>query len=575
MEGEHALIVGTGGGVGVGVEEGVEDTAELPTTLPAETVDDTEAAAPAEETTTTEEAAPAAETEDTADSEATPTTDEEAVPTAEAVPTIEAEDTTEEATAADEPEAAPTTEEAAAPADAEPVIALSNCQTCTNTPTKNMIKRSYDCTTAIQALAVQCRDDAGWRAGNICEFSCYKAGRGYAHTDVSLEGTRCCEEGEEPLKPEVLTTEEVQTAITPEVVTPVLGEVDDTAEVAREQDEPTTTTPTETATTDEQPAATTATESDIAESAEQMMLEEATMAEEAIIGDAPSDAETTDATTDEPQIEVVDQMVVDMEPASEATDAADATTEEADETTMTTEEVTTVEETTTTEEGAPAQEDMTTPSEEATATDVTIEFVPEEEGSTAPTETPEATEATVMTAENNYDGTTEPMCGPTAAGALCPFAADGSMKNCCSSYGFCGQTAAYCGAGCQAGFGRCDDVPATTEATEIDDEMMAPADSTEGTAEPTSAPTAETSTETTEGEMDDATTPTPEMGDLMPGISEIAREDDAGEDESNGLRGSTAASAYKYADSAAPGVQVTTGVVAVLGAASAVLLGML
>ena len=178
-----------------------------------------------------------------------------------------------------------------------------------------------------------------------------------------------------------------------------------------------------------------------------------------------------------------------------------------------------------------------------------------------------------MTAENNYDGTTEPMCGPTAAGALCPFAADGSMKNCCSSYGFCGQTAAYCGDGCQANFGRCDDVPAATEETTETTDEMAPADSTEGTAEPTSAPT----TEGTEGDMDDAaaTTPTPEMGDLMPGISEIAREDDAGDEDSNGLRGSTAASAYKYADSAAPGVQVTTGVVAVLGAASAVLLGML
>merc|ERR1711966_349469 len=98
--------------------------------------------------------------------------------------------------------------------------------------------------------------------------------------------------------------------------------------------------------------------------------------------------------------------------------------------------------------------------------------------------------------------------------------------------------------------------------------------------------TAETA-ETTEGEMDDAadatttTTTAPEIGDLMPDLTEIAREDDGAttetslEDEaSNGLRGSTA-SAIQYADTSATGVQATTGVVAVLGAASAVLLGML
>ena len=79
--------------------------------------------------------------------------------------------------------------------------------------------------------------------------------------------------------------------------------------------------------------------------------------------------------------------------------------------------------------------------------------------------------------------------------------------------------------------------------------------------------------------MDDVTTTTttaPEVGDLMPDLTEIAREDDAADnEESNGLRGSTAASAIQYGDSSAAGVRVTTGVVTILGAASAVLLGML
>ena len=110
----------------------------------------------------------------------------------------------------------------------------ANCTPCTNTPTQNMLKRSYDCTTAIQALAVQCFEDDGWTAGTICEYSCYKAVRGYVQNDVSRGGTRCCEVGETPQaeqaeeevgqKPEVVETTEVD-----------VGGVDP-AEVAREED---------------------------------------------------------------------------------------------------------------------------------------------------------------------------------------------------------------------------------------------------------------------------------------------------------------------------------------------------
>ena len=546
----EALAVEEGSGLG------------LPAELPSES-----------EPVTTETTAITAQPEAEAGAETTEaeTTEEDA---AEPVAEPPAEETTNAP-------AVPTPAEAAATEEATPIIPSStppfvaNCRACTNTPTKNMIKRSYDCTTAIQALAVQCRDDAGWRAGAICEFSCYKAGRGYAHTDVTLEGgTRCCEEGEEPLTPEVVTAEEVQIGIAPGegLGAPALGGVgDDAAEVAREQD-------------DEQPAAT-ATESEaeaeIAEAAESMtMLEEATMAEEAEIGDAPenmmteagdAETETTEATSDEPTIEVNNEMVVDAEPASEGTETTEAATDEPAATTTETSEATT--EVTVVDEPATVEEDTTTTTEETT----TLAETSEAATSTEAAENNEATTTPAdMTAGENYDGTTEPMCGPAAAGAvgdvgvLCPFAADGGVIHCCSSYGFCGTTDAYCGAGCQAGFGLCDDVPAATEEiTEIADEA---------TAEPT--------IEITEGEMDDAaatttTTTAPEVGDLMPDLTEIAREDDAAttetsmeDEESNGLRGSTA-SAIQYADSSATGVQVTTGVVAVLGAASAVLLGML
>ncbi|KAH7350321.1 hypothetical protein BKA66DRAFT_395309, partial [Pyrenochaeta sp. MPI-SDFR-AT-0127] len=37
------------------------------------------------------------------------------------------------------------------------------------------------------------------------------------------------------------------------------------------------------------------------------------------------------------------------------------------------------------------------------------------------------------------------------------FTCQGSQwGNCCSQYSYCGKTNAYCGTGCQAGFGQCN-----------------------------------------------------------------------------------------------------------------------
>ncbi|KAL8300719.1 hypothetical protein RB593_010184 [Gaeumannomyces tritici] len=48
-------------------------------------------------------------------------------------------------------------------------------------------------------------------------------------------------------------------------------------------------------------------------------------------------------------------------------------------------------------------------------------------------------------------------CGGAAGGATCQGSAFG---NCCSPYGYCGRTAAFCGAGCDPKFGTCDDAEA-------------------------------------------------------------------------------------------------------------------
>ncbi|GIZ37886.1 hypothetical protein CKM354_000131600 [Cercospora kikuchii] len=54
-------------------------------------------------------------------------------------------------------------------------------------------------------------------------------------------------------------------------------------------------------------------------------------------------------------------------------------------------------------------------------------------------------------------------CGAGTAGSNCFGASDGS---CCSQYGFCGSGPAYCGAGCQPGYGTCDPVASSSSAAQ-------------------------------------------------------------------------------------------------------------
>ncbi|OAL45803.1 hypothetical protein IQ07DRAFT_683728 [Pyrenochaeta sp. DS3sAY3a] len=46
-------------------------------------------------------------------------------------------------------------------------------------------------------------------------------------------------------------------------------------------------------------------------------------------------------------------------------------------------------------------------------------------------------------------GTSTDKCGPTNNNLVC------APSYCCSQYGYCGKTTAYCGTGCQSGFGTC------------------------------------------------------------------------------------------------------------------------
>ena len=48
---------------------------------------------------------------------------------------------------------------------------------------------------------------------------------------------------------------------------------------------------------------------------------------------------------------------------------------------------------------------------------------------------------------------TDKTCGPTTSNTC----QGSTYGNCCSQYGYCGNTSDYCGAGCQAGFGTCEE----------------------------------------------------------------------------------------------------------------------
>ncbi|KAI8816578.1 uncharacterized protein EV422DRAFT_279422 [Fimicolochytrium jonesii] len=74
---------------------------------------------------------------------------------------------------------------------------------------------------------------------------------------------------------------------------------------------------------------------------------------------------------------------------------------------------------------------------------------------TIPPTTVRPTTTTTTTSATARPTSTDGICGP-AAGTVC------DNGNCCSQYGFCGSTAEYCGAGCQAGWGGLPCLSGTT-----------------------------------------------------------------------------------------------------------------
>ncbi|KAF1850248.1 carbohydrate-binding module family 18 protein [Cucurbitaria berberidis CBS 394.84] len=50
-------------------------------------------------------------------------------------------------------------------------------------------------------------------------------------------------------------------------------------------------------------------------------------------------------------------------------------------------------------------------------------------------------------------------CGAANGGLVCT---GSSYGNCCSQYGWCGRTSAYCGTGCNSGFGTCSNVASSS-----------------------------------------------------------------------------------------------------------------
>jgi basic endochitinase B len=59
-----------------------------------------------------------------------------------------------------------------------------------------------------------------------------------------------------------------------------------------------------------------------------------------------------------------------------------------------------------------------------------------------------------------------PQCGANATTALCPYCL------CCSKWGFCGSTEAYCGNGCQSQCDRCNATVASIVTRELFDELL-------------------------------------------------------------------------------------------------------
>ncbi|KAI1772000.1 carbohydrate-binding module family 18 protein [Hypoxylon cercidicola] len=83
----------------------------------------------------------------------------------------------------------------------------------------------------------------------------------------------------------------------------------------------------------------------------------------------------------------------------------------------------------------------------ASSTDTRLSCVAPAPAPTTSTRTPTAT-TTTATTKTSLPVSTNSRCG-TAYGTQCP------SGQCCSQYGYCGAGSAYCGTGCQSGYGTC------------------------------------------------------------------------------------------------------------------------
>ncbi|KAF2028980.1 hypothetical protein EK21DRAFT_90197 [Setomelanomma holmii] len=73
---------------------------------------------------------------------------------------------------------------------------------------------------------------------------------------------------------------------------------------------------------------------------------------------------------------------------------------------------------------------------------------------------------TALVAVNGQTISTSGSCGAASEGLTC---AGSVFGNCCSQYGWCGSTSAYCGTGCQSGYGTCTPVVSSTGVKVSDD----------------------------------------------------------------------------------------------------------
>jgi hypothetical protein len=119
---------------------------------------------------------------------------------------------------------------------------------------------------------------------------------------------------------------------------------------------------------------------------------------------------------------------------------------------------------------------LTSLSQSIYTTEIVLGSLPPVSGSQPPISTPtSSTPTSSITSSTSSISSVAPTppsnaspdgsCGPSNGGTTCTNTAFGS---CCSQYGYCGNTAAHCGAGCQTGFGSCDALagpPVSTDGT--------------------------------------------------------------------------------------------------------------